>query len=74
MATHSNKTVSRVFTSYHSQNCWGYLSGIGWKKVQTGNADGTTNVFMVLTSARGNDKLVTAVTNAADDRIEQIYM
>jgi immune inhibitor A len=74
MATHSNKTVARVFCSYHSQNCWAYLAGIGWKQVQTGNADGCTNVHIVLTSARGNGKLVTVVTNAADNRIEQVYM
>jgi hypothetical protein len=42
--------------------------------VQTGNADGCTNVHIVLTSARGNGKLVTVVTNAADNRIEQVYM
>lgn len=74
MPTHSNKTVSRIYTTYHSQNCWAYLAGEGWKKVQTGNADGCTNVHVVLTSARGNGKLVTVVTNAADNRIERVYM
>ncbi|MGH8871523.1 MAG: hypothetical protein ACRDWS_06080 [Acidimicrobiia bacterium] len=74
MATHNNKTVSRIFTTYHSQNNWAYLSGLGWKKVQTGNADGSTNVHVVLTSARGNGKLVTVVTDSGDTRIEHVYM
>lgn len=74
MATHSNKSVSRIFTTYHSQNCWAYLAGLGWKKVQTGNADGCTNVHTVLTSARGNGKLVTVVTDSGDTRIEHVYM
>ena len=74
MATHNNKTVSRIFTTFHSQNCWTYLAGLGWKKVQTGNADGCTNVHLVLTSARGNGKLVTVVTDSGDTRVEQVYM
>ncbi len=74
MATHTNKSLSRIFTTYHSQNCWAYLAGLGWKKVQTGNADGCTNVHTVLTSARGNGKVVTVVTDAGDARIEQVYM
>ncbi len=74
MATHSNKSISRIFVSYHSQNCWASLSGIGWKKVQTGNADGCTNVFIALVAARANGKVVTAVTDAADSRIEQVYL
>ena len=74
MATHSNKAVSRVFSTYHSQNNHAYLSGVGWRKVRTGNADGCTNVFIALAAARANGKVVTAITNAADNRIEQVYM
>ncbi|MEM8823711.1 MAG: hypothetical protein AAGF30_08895 [Pseudomonadota bacterium] len=74
MATHSNKSVSRVFTTYHSQNNWAYLSGVGWKKVKTGNADGSTNVFVALVAGRANGKVVTAVTDGADTLIEQVYL
>lgn len=74
MATHNNKSISRIFTTYHSQNNWAYLAGLGWKKVQTGNADGCSNVHLVLTCARGNGKVVTVVTDAGDARIEQVYM
>ncbi|MEL6103891.1 MAG: peptidase M6 [Pseudomonadota bacterium] len=74
MATHSNKTVSRIFTTYHSQNNWAYLSGIGWKKVKTGNADGSTNCHIALTAGRANGKVVTVITDGADSLIEQVYL
>lgn len=74
MATHGSVSIARVYTTYHSQNCWAYLSGAGWKKVQTGNADGHTNVHIVMTAARSNGKVVTAVTDSGDDRIERVYL
>lgn len=74
MATHSNVSIARVYTTHHSQNCWAYLSSEGWKKVQTGNADGHTNVHIVLTAGRANGKVVTAVTDSGDSRIERIYL
>lgn len=74
MASHGNKSIARIFTTYHSQNNWAYLSGVGWKKVRPGNADGCTNVHTALVAARANGKLVTAVTDAADSQIEQVYL
>jgi len=74
MATYSNVSVSSIFASYHSQNCWIYLAGVGWKKVRTGNADGVTNVHLVLTAARANARLVTAITDAGNANIEQVYL
>lgn len=74
MANHPGVSIARIYTTYHSQNCWAYLTGAGWKKVQTGNADGVTNVHTVMTVARGNGKVVTAITDAADSRIERVYL
>ncbi len=74
MATHSNKSVSRIFTTYHAQNCWAYLGGVGWRKVRTGNSDGVTNVHVALTAGRANDKKVTVKTNSGDNKIEQVYL
>lgn len=74
MATHSNKAVDRIFTTYHSQNCWAYLNGVGWRKVLTGNADGVTNVHVALTAGRANGRTVTVVTDAGDANIEQVYL
>lgn len=56
---HSNKKVTRTFTSRHSQNCHAIISTIaGWKKVKTGNTDGVTNVFSVLATAHANNRTV----------------
>jgi hypothetical protein len=74
MATHSNKSIVRIFTTNHSQNCWAYLSGVGWRKVQTGNPDGVTNVHIALTAARANSKNVTAVTDSGDTKIQHVYL
>ena len=74
MASHPNKTITRVFTTYHSQNNWAYLSGVGWRKVKTGNADGCTNVHVALTAGRANGKVVTVITDTPDTLIEQVYL
>lgn len=74
MATHSNKSIDRIFVTYHSQNCWAALSGVGWRKVRTGNPDGATNVHVALTAGRANGRTVTVVTDAGDANIEQVYL
>lgn len=74
MATHSNKSVSRIFTTSNSQNNWAYLASVGWKRVKPGNADGCTNVHVALTAGRANGKVVTVITDAADNLIEQVYL
>lgn len=66
--------ISRIFTTYHSQNCWAYVSGTGWKKIQTGNADGVTNVHIALTAARSSGIVPTVVYDAADTYIQQVYL
>lgn len=56
---HNNRTVSRTFTSHHSQNCHAVISGInGWKKVKTGATSGVTNIFVALNAARANGRPV----------------
>lgn len=69
----NGKKVTRVFTSRHSQNCYAIISTIsGWKKVKTGNTDGVTNVFAVLSVAQANNKTVDVYI--ANDVIEQVVM
>jgi hypothetical protein len=48
---HNNVTVTRVFTSYHSQNAWAHLGGLGWRKIETGNKDGVTNMLLLFARA-----------------------
>ena len=74
MATYPNVTIDRVFASRNSQNCWASLPGRGWVKVDATSVDGTTNVHAALTASRVNDTTATVITNAADDRIIQVYL
>jgi len=53
-----NRTVYSVFAGYEAQNGWGNIEGLGWRKIQTGNADGVTNVLCVLSDAAANGRRV----------------
>lgn len=57
---HSNITVAQTYSSHHSQNAWAYFSGIGWRKIQTGSADGVTNMLLLFAEAVANGRPVTA--------------
>jgi hypothetical protein len=74
MAQHNNKSIGRIFVTYHSENCWAHLGDIGWKKVKTGNPSGVTNVHVALTAGRANGRTVTVITDSADTNIEQVYL
>ena len=70
---HNGKQVTRVFTTQHSQNCWAIISTIsGWKKIKTGNTDGVTNIFLVLSAAFANNRTVDVYI--ANNVIEQVVM
>lgn len=69
-----NVAISRIFVSHHSQNCWAFLNTVGWRKVGTLSVDGTTNVHVALTAARTHGIVASVTTNAADDRIEIVYV
>jgi hypothetical protein len=66
--------INQVFTSRDGQNAWAHLvMDNAWHKVLTGAADGVTNVFLVLTTAKGNDRQVYVVLDASKN-ITQVYM
>lgn len=69
---HHNKSIQRVFTSHHSENCWAYVDGIGWRKVKTGSADGTTNMFLSLSTARATNRPVNIYIE--DNTIQIMYL
>ena len=69
---HTNKQVLRVFATYHSKNAWGYIEGVGWRKVKPSVPDGVTNVLAALAEGRANGKTVTALVTATE--IEQLYL
>ncbi len=67
-----SKVVQRVYVSHHAQNCWAFLQDIGWRKVQTGSADGVTNSFVGLCAARVHGIAVTAYVE--DNTIRILYV
>ncbi len=70
---HNGKKVTRTFTTRHSQNCHAIISTIaGWKKVRTGNTNGVTNVFSILTTANANNRTVDVFIE--NNVIEQVVM
>lgn len=67
-------TINQVYTSRDSQNAWAHLaSDNAWHKILPGAADGVTNVFLILTTAKGNNKQVYIVLDASKN-ILQAYM
>jgi hypothetical protein len=48
---HNNVSVTRVFATHHSQNAWAACTGLGYRKIKTGSADGVTNTLKLLTEA-----------------------
>lgn len=69
-----NVAIQRVFVSHHSQNCWAFLQGVGWRKIGTLSTDGTGNVHVALVAARAHGIVPNVITNAADNRIEIVYV
>ncbi|MBA2469870.1 MAG: hypothetical protein H0V37_10740 [Chloroflexia bacterium] len=56
---HGNVTVTQVYATPHSQNAWAHFQGLGWRRIQTGAADGVTNMLILFAEARANGRPVT---------------
>ena len=69
---HNGVTVLQTYTTYHSQNSWGNIQGLGWRKIRTGATDGVTNVFYVLSAAKANNRTVNVYL--VNDLIERAYL
>ena len=54
----NNKTVTRTYSSHNSQNAWARISGLGWRKIKSGSADGVTNMFAGFCEAVANNRKV----------------
>lgn len=68
----TNKQVTQVYTTYHSQNCWANIEGVGWRKVFVGDADGVTNTFLALCEAKANGVAVSVYID--NDHLYRMYM
>ena len=51
---YNNKGVVSVYCSNDAQHAWGYIQGLGWRRIKPGAVDGVTNTFVVLTAAKAN--------------------
>ena len=69
---YSGVDVASVFTTNQAQNGWANLSGLGWRKIETGAADGVTNMLTVFALARAKNLKVTVV--ADETKVFQAYM
>lgn len=61
-----NKTVSQVYSTHHSENAWASISGLGWRKIKTGNSDGVTNTFMTFCEAKANNRRVSLFADGSN--------
>ncbi|MFT6333709.1 MAG: immune inhibitor A [Halioglobus sp.] len=52
----SNKKVLRTFASPHSKNAWANIETVGWKEIGQTSTDGVTNMFIMLNTAKANNK------------------
>lgn len=57
---HTNVDVTRVFSTYHSQNAWAAIGNLGWRKIEAGNSDGVTNMLLLLANAAAKNEKVDA--------------
>lgn len=69
----SNKQVVRTYASTDSQNVWGNLQGIGWRKIEKKSDDGVTNMAIILNAARANNRTVSGTINS-DNKITLLYL
>ncbi|BFM05208.1 Dot/Icm T4SS effector Zinc-dependent metalloprotease LegP [Halioxenophilus aromaticivorans] len=53
---YSNTAVLQTYSTYHSKNAWGYLQGLGWRKIYPDNASAVSNVFVALCEAKANGR------------------
>ena len=53
-----NRTVASVFAYYTTQWAWANISGLGWRRINGGSADGVSNMFVSLCEAAANGRQV----------------
>lgn len=53
-----SKKILQVYCTPHSQNVWGYIDTIGWRKVQALSTDGSSNMFLILVAAKTSGIIV----------------
>ena len=54
----TNVEVEATFADHTSQWVWAKIKDEGWKRIKDGSADGSTNLFIIMTSAVANNRNV----------------
>lgn len=70
---HNNKKVNATFVHHTSQWVWADIDGLGWKRIKDGAADGATNLFVMLSAAKANDRIVNVFIDG-DNLIQTAYL
>ncbi|QTF90927.1 M6 family metalloprotease domain-containing protein [Halomonas sp. BM-2019] len=71
-AWHNNKAVMQTYTTCHSQNAWARIQDLGWRRVESGSADGVTNLFLALCEAQANSRSVNVYADG--DKLYRLYL
>jgi len=69
-----NKTVNSTFVHYATQWAWADIAGLGWKRIRDGAADGCTNLFLLLSAARANNRQVHVDVDDSTGLIQTAYL
>jgi hypothetical protein len=66
--------INQVYASRDSQNAWAHLAATNtWHKILPGSADGVTNVHLILTAAKANNRQAYIVLDGSNN-ITAAYM
>ena len=66
--------INQVYSSKDGQNAWAHLAGTNaWHRILPGSADGVTNVHLILTAAKANNRQAYVVRDASNN-ITAAYM
>jgi hypothetical protein len=58
--------INQVYVSRDSQNAWAHLAATNaWHRILSGAADGVTNVLLLLTAAKANNRQAHVVLDAS---------
>ena len=60
------KKILRTYATSGSQVAYAYIESVGWRRVKTGAANGVTNVFMMLNTARAHNMVVVVYVDATN--------
>jgi len=69
-----NVKVNSTYTQYATQWAWADITGLGWRQIKGGAADGVTNLFILLSTAKANDRNVHVYIDSSDNTIRTAYL